>query len=116
VSGGQTLELSRYARQKAAICEFDFGPYYQLSQVADVVRANWMAQSILRVTHSKPFFAACGIVKQHLPAIVPQQFFNLYPESSLFYPPEVLDATHHTKATNADPEDLGRPAGGSMHS
>ena len=107
VSSGQTLELSRYARQKAGISEFDFGPYYQLSQVPDVVRSTWMAQSVLRVTHGKPFFAACGIVKLHLPVIVPQQFFNLYPESSLFYPPGVLDATHHTKTTNADTVDLG---------
>jgi arylsulfatase A-like enzyme len=110
VSGGQTLELSRYARNRPGISEIDFGPYYQLSQVPDVVRSTWMAQSILRVTHSKPFFAACGLVKPHFPAIVPQQFFNLYPEADLFYPPGVLDSTHHTKTTNTDFRDLGATA------
>ena len=106
-SGGTTIELSKLAKQKPGISEWDFGPYYQLHQVPDVVRSTWMAQNILSVAHGEPFFAACGIVKPHLPAIVPQQFFSPYPEASLFLPSGVLDPTHHTRATNADLRDLG---------
>jgi arylsulfatase A-like enzyme len=107
VVDGAPIEVSRYARTKPGISEFDFGPYYQLSEVPDVVRATWMARNILSRTHSKPLFAACGIQKPHLPLFIPQQFFNLYPEASLFYPPGVLDRTRHSRTTNADTRDLG---------
>ena len=69
-------------------------------------RPGWRGAS-LGVQHDRPFFAACGIIKPHLPAIVPQQFFNLYPVDQIFYPPGVLDETHNTQATNADIVDLG---------
>jgi arylsulfatase A-like enzyme len=107
VVNGISVELSQYAKQKPGVDEFDFGPYYQLHQVPDVVGSTWMAQNVLAITHAKPFFAACWLTKPHLPLFIPQQFFTPYPLSSVFYPPGVLDPTHHSKATNADTKDLG---------
>ena len=79
-NGRQVVEISQAAKLTPKVgATLDFGPYYQTNQVPDVVRATWMARSVLGVQHDRPFFAACGIIKPHLPAIVPQQFFNLYP-------------------------------------
>ena len=108
-NGRQVVEISRAAQLTPMVgATLDFGPYYQTSEVPDTVRARWMADSVLKVRHRRPFFAACGIIKPHLPAIVPQRFFDLYPdEAALVYPPGVLDRTHSTQATNADVVDLG---------
>lgn len=107
-ASNQVVEISQTAKLTPKVgATLDFGPYYQTSQVPDTVRATWMANRVLKVSHAKPFFAACGIIKPHLPYIVPQQFFDLYPASSIFYPPGVLDPTHNTQATNSDVADLG---------
>lgn len=105
--GGRAIELSQYALQVPGIGGFDFGPYYRLADVPDVVRARWMAQNVLAVSHTRPFFAACGIFKPHLPFIVPQRFFNLYPMNAIVYPPGVVDPANNTRETNADVQDLG---------
>lgn len=36
---------------------------------------------------NKPFFLACGLHKPHLPWIVPQKYFDLYPLDSIALPP-----------------------------
>jgi arylsulfatase A-like enzyme len=45
----------------------------------DYVACTWAADQLQRDFDGKPFFLALGISKPHLPWIVPQQFFDLYP-------------------------------------
>jgi arylsulfatase A-like enzyme len=104
---GRAIELSQYARAAPGIDNFDFGPFYKLAQVPDVVRAKWMAETVLSVSHDRPFFAACGIVKPHLPFIVPKRFFDLYPLEAIVYPPGVVDPAKNTRENNPDVADLG---------
>ena len=107
-NGTQVVEISQAAKLTPKVgATLDFGPYYQTNQVPDVVRATWMARSVLGVQHDRPFFAACGIIKPHLPAIVPQQFFNLYPIDQHLLPAGGSRRTHNTQGTNADIVDLG---------
>ncbi len=108
-NGKQVVEISRAAKATPKVgATLDFGPYYQTAQVPDTVRAKWMADNVLRVRHARPFFAACGIIKPHLPAIVPQEFFNLYPdESALVYPPGVMPSDTNQQGTSIDNTDLG---------
>lgn len=108
---GQPMEFSQYARTQGGFSNFDFGPYYTPEEVPDTVRARWMANNILNRSHGQPFFAACGIMKPHLPFIVPREFFNLYPGRSLVYPPGVLDRLNNAPTTNRDLADLGTTGG-----
>ncbi len=45
----------------------------------DFKASKWAADQLQRDFDGKPFFMALGISKPHLPWIVPQQFFDLYP-------------------------------------
>ena len=58
---------------------FDWGVYEgDELDIIDVKLAN-AAASFLTKKHRKPFFLAVGIHNPHLPWIVPQRFFDLYP-------------------------------------
>lgn len=84
----------------------EFGPGGHVNSMPDVVRARWVASQVLSTAHDKPFFASIGLIKPHLPFVVPQQFFDLYARSSLRYPPGVLDRNDPLFTNNRDVEDL----------
>ena len=50
-----------------------------VEETKDYVACQWAADQLRRDFDGKPFFMALGISKPHLPWIVPQQFFDLYP-------------------------------------
>jgi arylsulfatase A-like enzyme len=50
-----------------------------VEETKDYVACKWAADQLKRDFEGKPFFMALGISKPHLPWIVPQQFFDLYP-------------------------------------
>ncbi|MDE0860374.1 MAG: sulfatase [Akkermansiaceae bacterium] len=47
--------------------------------------ARWLKE---KPNGKKPFFITCGIQKPHVPFLVPQQYFELYPPESISYTPE----------------------------
>lgn len=50
-----------------------------VEKTKDYVACKWAADQLQRDFDGKPFFLALGIAKPHLPWIVPQQFYDLYP-------------------------------------
>jgi arylsulfatase A-like enzyme len=50
-----------------------------VEETKDYLACQWAADQLERDFEGKPFFLALGISKPHLPWIVPQQFFDLYP-------------------------------------
>lgn len=84
----------------------EFGPGGHINSMPDVVRARWIADQVLSSSHDKPFFASIGLIKPHLPFIIPHQFFDLYLRPSLRYPPGVLDRNDPLFKNNRDVEDL----------
>jgi arylsulfatase A-like enzyme len=50
-----------------------------VEQTKDYLACKWAADQLQRDFDGKPFFLALGISKPHLPWIVPQQFFDMYP-------------------------------------
>ena len=48
-------------------------------ETKDYLACKWAADQLQRDFDGKPFFLALGISKPHLPWIVPQRFFDLYP-------------------------------------
>lgn len=51
-----------------------------VERTADYVAAKWAADQLLdRDFGDQPFFLALGIFRPHLPWIVPQEFYDLYP-------------------------------------
>lgn len=47
---------------------------------------NWCIKQI-EAKHDKPFFIACGLVKPHLPFVVPRKYYDLFPRDSIQLPP-----------------------------
>lgn len=82
----------------------------QTSETEDVARARWMVKNVLSKRHDKPFFAALGIRKPHMPWVVPQKWFDEYPIDRIRYPLGALDAENTSVGTNKDDQDL--PTGG----
>lgn len=76
----------------------------------DVGRAEWLVENVLAKTHDKPFFAALGVRKPHLPWILPQEWFDKYPVDSLVYPLGALDTEHSAISMNEDDRDLPQAA------
>lgn len=89
---------------------FDYGPAGELADAPDFVRATWMVKRVLSTPRRDPFFAALGLIKPHLPLIVPQEFFDLYDPAAVTYPPGALDPDHPKYRKNADTADLPRTA------
>jgi arylsulfatase A-like enzyme len=50
-----------------------------VEETKDYLACKWAADQLQGDFDGKPFFLALGISKPHLPWIVPQQFFDLYP-------------------------------------
>lgn len=50
-----------------------------VEETRDYLACKWAGDQLARDFDGKPFFMALGISKPHLPWIVPQQFFDLYP-------------------------------------
>ena len=65
---GEEKETARWGACKAPV-----------EETKDYVACKWAADQLKRDFEGKPFFLALGISKPHLPWIVPQQFFDLYP-------------------------------------
>jgi len=65
---GEEKEAAKWGACKASV-----------EETKDYVACKWAADKLKGDFEGKPFFMALGISKPHLPWIVPQQFFNLYP-------------------------------------
>ena len=65
---GEEKEVARWGACKAPV-----------EETKDYLACKWAADQFQRDFDGKPFFLALGISKPHLPWIVPQQFFDLYP-------------------------------------
>ena len=50
-----------------------------VEETKDYMACKWASDQLNRDFEGKPFFMALGISKPHLPWIVPQRFFDLYP-------------------------------------
>lgn len=72
----------------------------------DVRRAEWLVDKVLSKTSDKPFFAAFGVRKPHLPWDVPQEWFDRHPIENLGYPLGALDVEHNGLGGNEDVSDL----------
>jgi arylsulfatase A-like enzyme len=51
----------------------------------DAQAASWVADEILQ-KHEKPFFAALGIIRPHVPWFVPKEYFDRFPLDSIQLP------------------------------
>lgn len=66
--------------EKAAKNELAWGACKApVEETKDYIACKWAADQLQRDFDGKPFFLALGISKPHLPWIVPQRFFDLYP-------------------------------------
>jgi len=60
----------------------------------------------------KPVFLACGIVKPHLPWVVPQKYYDMYPKDEIIMPGGLADTTQRKRDLKDIPEpgiDLAKP-------
>lgn len=83
-----------------------FGAEGRTDDTEDVLRAEWLAKNVLSKTNDKPFFAAFGLRKPHLPWRVPQEWFDRYPIENLVYPLGAQDVEHTGLGDNKDVQDL----------
>lgn len=68
---------------------FDWSPLPITDEkTSDFLAAQWAA-SELQKKHDRPFFLAVGIFRPHLPFYVPQKYFDLYPDASKIWIPEI---------------------------
>jgi arylsulfatase A-like enzyme len=79
---GEEKEVARWGACKASV-----------EDTKDYVACKWAADQLNRDFEGKPFFMALGISKPHLPWIVPQQFFDLYPLDKI-QPVEIFRDDH----------------------
>lgn len=63
------------------------------TKVTDTDISDWYmvdyCKEKLMEKHEKPFFLACGFVKPHLPWIVPQKYYDMYPLETIKLPPHL---------------------------
>ena len=52
----------------------------------------------------KPLFLACGIVKPHLPWVVPQKYYDMYPKDEIIMPGGLADTTQRKRDLKDIPE------------
>ncbi|GIX12847.1 MAG: hypothetical protein KatS3mg118_0806 [Paracoccaceae bacterium] len=77
---------------------FKTGPVpapYTDEDFADFRSASLAIEFLNRHTGREPFMLAVGFLRPHLPTVVPQEYFDLYPISSIVaagYPDQVVDA------------------------
>ena len=86
--------------------ELGWGAEGKTSEAEDVRRANWIVDRVLSRKSPKPFFAALGIRKPHLPWNVPQEWFDRHPKDGLVYPLGALDVERTGLRENEDVRDL----------
>ncbi len=65
---------------------FLFGPSEGKEEDLGDSKAAKYIGDYVKVTHDKPFFAACGINKPHTPLVAPQKYFDLYPLANVKVP------------------------------
>lgn len=73
VLGGKIAERGKDQQASWGACKAP------VEETRDYLACKWAADQLQRDFDGKPFFLALGISKPHLPWIVPQQFFDLYP-------------------------------------
>lgn len=63
----------------------------------------------LQKEHDKPFFLACGLYKPHLPFVVPQKYYDLFPLEDIQLPPhlegdlkDIPEIAHTLPSNNQD--------------
>ena len=61
-----------------------------VEETKDYLACKWAAEQLQSDFGGKPFFLALGISKPHLPWIVPQQFYDLYPVEKIV-PVEIVE-------------------------
>jgi len=57
------------------------------------------------VNRDQPIFLACGIIKPHLPWVVPQKYYDMYPKDEIVMPGGLAD----TKERQDDLDDVPKP-------
>jgi arylsulfatase A-like enzyme len=65
---------------------FVWGPSPESTEETGDYRLSKYVADFLGMEHEKPFFAAAGIFRPHLPWFVPQQFFDMYPMEDIMLP------------------------------
>jgi len=68
-------------------CHFDWGPLPdELGERLPDVRVAEQAIEFLRRPHERPFFAAVGFYRPHLPWYVPKRYFDMHPLEAVAIP------------------------------
>jgi arylsulfatase A-like enzyme len=68
-------------------CHFDWGPLADADAAAlPDLRVVERAEAFLASPHERPFFAAVGFYRPHLPWYLPQRFFDLHPLETVVLP------------------------------
>jgi len=79
LAGGGTPERPPYY--------FDWGPLPNPDrEMPDYKVVDWAISELAR-EHDRPFFQAVGIFRPHIPWLVPQEYFDLYPIEDIQLPP-----------------------------
>lgn len=90
---------------KAKKSKLSWGPTAKpFEETVDYRVADWACNQLDR-EYENPFFMAVGIIKPHLPWIVPQQFFDMYD----------LDTIQAPQVNEHDLEDILNPNGKQLH-
>jgi len=70
---------------------FDWGPLDVFDdETPDFDRVNWAIEQ-LHLQHDAPFFLGVGLVRPHLPWIVPQRYFDQFPIEDISLPSGILE-------------------------
>ncbi len=65
----------------------DWGPFPERDEdQCDYVIASAAAEALRTAPADRPFFLACGFRMPHVPCLVPQKWFDLYPDATLKLP------------------------------
>ncbi|WP_281990625.1 sulfatase [Aquimarina aggregata] len=56
------------------------------TDISDWYMVDYCKEKLMQ-KHDKPFFLACGFIKPHLPWIVPQKYYDMYPLEDIKIPP-----------------------------
>lgn len=99
-------EISELARRKPGHGKIDFGPGAGDGMRADDEVANWAIKEISRGFAAGGRFQALGFYRPHLPWIVGQKYFDLYPPESLHIPPGFYPGANAVRDNIADVQDL----------
>ena len=93
-SGPNRRKWKELERQVSARLDAQTPPGYGRSGLTDAQHkdgknARQVARWLKENTHGKrPFFIACGLQKPHVPFLVPDKYFDLYPPEEITYRPD----------------------------